>query len=319
MNNQKQVYGCTKNPPPEGSLLNKHPMAHSGECVLNGPPVRHDIYNPGVPNPVMTEYHHRHHPKPPRPDDDKFVTKKELNEILRNIAKATLFEDNTADGTTCSVGGIAKGTKFSNKLSFTEFIQQLLYSKELESDDDYIYPCKDKDGSIILNHVVTNPIGGFVEGDSLEGMYISEIIEKLLCGGSNMWGKYIWKSELYDLPSGELEIDANKLCPKLLEDMNSDKEGIIHWYQNTIMKGMYSLYAVVHSEDKEDVSLYKYDCLIACSLTEDSENPQVTNPTWEDVPENLSWSFDYEANKIILSGSGITSNMSLVMISRSID
>lgn len=318
MNNQNKMYGCT-NPPPEEFSQKSHPMAHSGKCVLNDPPiVRHDIYNPGVPNPVMTEYHHRHHPKPHHPEDDKFVTKKELNEILRNIAKATLFEDTTTDGTTCSVGGISKGTKFSNKLSFTDFIHKLLYSEVEETSMDYIYPCKDKDGSSILNHIVTNPYGGFKEGDSLEGMYISEIIEKLLCGGSNMWGKYIWKSEMYDLPSGQLDIDASEFCPKMIEDINADEEGLIHWYQESLMKGKYSMYAVAHTVDKEDTSLYKYDCLIACSMTEDSENPQVTNPTWEDVPETLTWMYNSDTNKIILSGSGITSNMSIIMIARSI-
>ena len=82
------------------------------------------------------------------------------------------------------------------------------------------------------------------------------------------------------------------------------------------MKGKYYLYAVTHTSDKDDPSLYKYDCLIACSMTEDSDNPQVTNPTWEDVPETLTWSYDSDTNMIILSGSGITSDMSIIMISR---
>lgn len=308
-------YGSIQNLPPSER---PNPNAHSGECILNDPvPFCHDIYHPGVPNPVMVEYHHNHKPKPPRPFDNEFVTKKELNEILRNIAKATLFEDETADGTTCSVGGISTGTKFSNKLTFTDFIKQLLYPEE--QTFDFLYPCKDKDGSTILEYIVKSPIGGFKEGDSLEGMYVCEIIEKLLCGGSNMWGKYIWKSDLYDLPSGQFEIDASEFCPELVKDIENDTEGVAHWYETQLMKGKYELYVVVPTADKDDPSLFKYDCLIACINTEDNPEPQVTNPTWSDVPESLTWTYNSDTNMVVLSGSGITADMSIAMIARHVE
>ena len=59
----------------------------------------------------------------------KYVTKKEFNEVLDNIAAATLFEDNSESGTTAAFGNIPAGTKFSNKLSFTEFIKMALYGE----------------------------------------------------------------------------------------------------------------------------------------------------------------------------------------------
>ena len=78
-------YGSIQDLPPSE---HPNPNAHPGECILNDPiPFCHDIYHPGVPNPVMVEYHHNHKPKPHRLFGDEFVTKKELNEILRNIAK----------------------------------------------------------------------------------------------------------------------------------------------------------------------------------------------------------------------------------------
>lgn len=104
---------------------------HPGPCHYNGP----DIYNPGVPGPVPSptfrppHHHHVHPPLPPRPDNMKYVTKKEFNEVLDNIATATLFEDNSESGTTAAFGNIPAGTKFSNKLSFTEFIKMALYGE----------------------------------------------------------------------------------------------------------------------------------------------------------------------------------------------
>lgn len=104
---------------------------HPGPCHYSGP----DIYNPGVPGPVPSptfrppHHHHIHPPRPPRPDNMKYVTKKEFNEVLDNIATATLFEDNSESGTTVAFGNIPAGTKFSNKLSFTEFIKMALYGE----------------------------------------------------------------------------------------------------------------------------------------------------------------------------------------------
>ena len=85
------------------------------------------------------------------------------------------------------------------------------------------------------------------------------------------------------------------------------------------MKGKYELYVVVPTADKDDPSLFKYDCLVACENTEDNPEPQVTNPTWEDVPETLTWTYNSDTNKVILSGSGITADMSIVMIARHVE
>lgn len=322
------------------------PFEHSGPCHAFGYDdfyYLHDIYGFGVPNPSMTHYrHHIHPPHPPRPHDEIYVTKRELNEILRHLSEANIFIDKSLDGTTCSVGGITKGTTFRNKLVFTEFIEKLLYPEEgsdaayitqaeleeaLENIDysilknipetfDYKYPCKDEEGIKLLNYIVVNQLGGFKVGDSLEGMTMSEIIEKLLCGGSDPWGRYIWKSNMYDLPSGTFEIDASEFCPYLLADIASDEEGLEHWFDTKLFNGSYELYAVVPTIDKADSGYYKYDCIVACSNTDNSENPQITNPSWADVPSSLSWTFNSDTNKIILSGSGITTNMTIIMISR---
>ena len=110
---------------------------HSGHCYFGDPipgsGVIPDTYVPVCPNPM----------KPPIPSeipDNKFVTKRELNEILNNIAEADLFEDTSETGTTVSVGGIEKGTKFDGKLTFVEFIKKFLYpvSKEVNEDDQYV-------------------------------------------------------------------------------------------------------------------------------------------------------------------------------------
>lgn len=341
-------FGCTLNPPPDDSHHPMHrpdhysgpsPFEHPGPCHPVGP----DIYHPGVPNPVMTEYHHQHPPIPPRPMEEMFVTKKQLNEVLRHLAEADIFTDTTTDGTTCSVGGIVKGTKFVNKLTFVEFIEKLLYPTDategayitqaeledaLESIDyndlinkpnsfDFEYPCKDEDGLKILNYIVKTPAGGFTSGDSLENMTICEIIEKLLCGGPDLWGKYIWKSDMYDLPSGTLEIPATNF-PGLATDIAADTAGLEHWLLTSLSAGKYELYAVVPTVDKADTTLYKYNCLIACSNTSEQTTPQVTNPTWEDVPSTLSWTYNTETGKVVLSGSGITTNMTIIMVARSI-
>lgn len=339
-------FGCTLNPPPPPHDSH-HPMCppdhfghpdafeHPGPCHPNGP----DIYNPGVPNPVIhTEYHHQHPPNPPRPDNEMYVTKKQLNEILKNIAEADIFVDTTVDGTTCSVGGIVKGTKFPNKLTLVDFIEKLLYPEDsaegayitqAELEDaltnieysslknipktfDFEYPCKDENGIKVLNYIVTAPTGGFSTGDSLENMTISKIFEKLLCGGPDLWGRSVWKSEMYDLSSGTLEISAEDFCPNIISDANNDIEGSEHWFETSVNAGKYELYAVVPTVDKDDTTQYKYNCLIACNTAES----QTTNNTWADIPSTLSWSYNYDTKKIVLSGSGITTDMTIIMIAR---
>lgn len=341
-------FGCTLNPPPPDHHPDSHhPMCppdhfgppdafeHPGPCHPHGP----DIYHPGVPNPVIhTEYHHHHPPRPPRPEKEMYVTKKQLNEILKNIAEADIFEDTTVDGTTCSVGGIVKGTKFPNKLTFVEFIEKLLYPedpsegayitqaeleealasidytslKNIPTTFDFDYPCKDEEGIKILNYIVTTPTGGFKNGDSLEGMSISEIFEKLLCGGPDLWGRSVWKSDMYDLASGTLEIDTETFCPNIISDIEADTEGVEHWFETSVVEGKYELYAVVPTVDKANTTEYKYDCLIACN----DAGSQTTNSTWTDVPSTLSWSYNYDTKKIVLSGSGITTDMTIIMIAR---
>lgn len=138
---------------------------HPGPCHYSGP----DIYNPGVPGPVPSptfrppHHHHIHPPRPPRPDNMKYVTKKEFNEVLDNIAAATLFEDNSESGTTAAFGNIPAGTKFSNKLSFTEFIKMALYGEststggttEDENETPITPPSTDTDEGEDTNEYVT--------------------------------------------------------------------------------------------------------------------------------------------------------------------
>ena len=70
------------------------PYEHPGGCCPDAPVV--NPYNPGVPNPVPTRYFYPVPPCGPWPHhpEEFFVLKRQLNEILKNIAKADIYQDN---------------------------------------------------------------------------------------------------------------------------------------------------------------------------------------------------------------------------------
>lgn len=118
------------------------------------PPFIPDIYNPGVPGPTPVHKHMKP-PCPPRPQEDLYVRKKTLNEILKNIAEATIFEDDTEDGTTISLGGITKGTDLGS-ITFTEFMTKLLYPENAE-DAAFVTQAELKDTvEDVVNEAVKN-------------------------------------------------------------------------------------------------------------------------------------------------------------------
>lgn len=359
MNNIKNCNHDHHGPKPGCECL--PPPPHRKEFI---PYDGNDIYYPGVPNPVMTHYC-THIEKPCHPERDKYVTKKELNTILNNIAEADIFTDLSVDGTTTSVGCIKKGSRLG-KITFSEFIYKLLYSKEPEpepgeeyitKDDldgyvtkeyleetlnkfgkelnlskvaysgsyndlsdkpeiingDYEYPCKDSEGNKVLNDTVVTPLGGFDQGQSLEGMKISKIIETLLCKDS--FGVYLWKSDFLNLPAGESEIDMKNTYIDN-ESKKYDNDGkIVDFYNDVIVNGKYELYAVVRTQDIDKPDIYKYDCLIASYESQEGDNPQKTNASLPDIDASTMWSWDYENSKIELT-QGITGDMSLILIRR---
>lgn len=303
-----------------------------------------NIYRPVI-NPVPTHHFHHHPPCPPKPpidDGEKYVTKRQFNEVIQNIANALIFEDKSLSGTSISSGGIKKGTKFC-KLTFTEFVQLLLFPEDVEDGDEYItrselketlskvafsgkysdlidiptnfdyeYPCKDGD-AYVLNHIVSNPSGSFKKGDSLEGMKMSKIIEKILCG-ENKWGEFVWKSEMFDVLSGQMEISAESACPTIVEEFEAAGED--EFYENIITDGRYELYAVCPTVDKDNEDVYKYDCLVKCLDSDYGSNQQTTNPTINGVPETIYWTYDSDKKNIRFGGSAFTTNMTVVLIRR---
>lgn len=107
-----------------------------------GHPCDH-IYNIGVPGPVPSPTYriphphgHIHPPRPPRPENMKYVTKREFNEVLNNIFKATTYTDTSENGTTMSIGGINKGTKFTSTLTFNKLVEMLLFTTSDEATGD---------------------------------------------------------------------------------------------------------------------------------------------------------------------------------------
>lgn len=117
---------------------------HTGPCHPCGP----DLYHPGVPGPTPSPvypiphhpgpHHHGHiHPhRPPRPDNMKYVTKREFNEVLQNIFANVTFSDTSINGTTVTVGGIEQGTKFSSKLTLPELVKLLLFPENITNGDN---------------------------------------------------------------------------------------------------------------------------------------------------------------------------------------
>lgn len=262
-----------------------------------------------VPNTYMVPGHkchippHHHKPCPPPPpdrclhpmeweEDGRYVTKHELNHILSNIARADIYTDMSVNGTTASVGGIKKGTKF-NRITFSKLVDMMLYSKNVSDDDEYI--CETPDGRTILNSIVKYPIGNLKEGDSIKGMSISQIIEAMLCEKNN-WGIYRWVSDPITIDAGETTIDAEELIPYLVTDYRCGRT--------------FELHVVGNDSVKEEE--YNYEEIIAQLCSE-----QKTNVNVEGVPKDIKWSYNPESKKVTLhTDTEITSGITIVFVRR---
>ena len=257
-----------------------------------------------VPNPVPNTYlapgHHHcppdRNPHPMEYDDCScYVTKHELNRILSHIADADIFKDLSENGTTVSVGGIKKGTKFKS-ITFSRLVQMMLYPEYNIDDEDYA--CETANGRTVLNSTVKYPIGDLKEGDSLKGMTISEILEAMLCG-KNKWGIYKWKSDIVTVDVGTTTLDAEVLFPQLVEDYD--------W------RYKYDLLVICKTEDKESEDKYIYNEIIAQLY----DKEQKTNVSIEGVPSDLKWSYNTESKKITLhTDTEIATSIEVVLIRR---
>lgn len=268
------------------------------ECNYSSP-------NP-VPNSYLAPGHHHHDPHhhhchsdrnpiPMEPGCDCYVTRHELNRIISHIAEADIFKDLSENGTTVSVGGIKKGTKF-NKITFSRLIQMMLYPEYNIDDEDYA--CETANGRTVLNSTVKYPIGDLKEGDSLKGMTVSQILEAMLCG-KNKWGIYMWKSNVVTVDAGTTTLDAEVLFPKLVEDYD--------W------RHKYELLVVCKAEDSSSEDNYVYNEMIA----EINNKEQKTNVTIEGVPADTKWSYNPESKKITLhTDTEITTGIAVVLVRR---
>ena len=279
-------------------------------------PYRPDYYvdasaSESQPNPVPNTYRAPGHkcPPPPKPcpvppppdrnlvplgwaEDYRYVTKAELNRILMHIADADIFRDLSENGTTVSVGGIKKGTKF-RKLTFAQLAALLLYPKTLVDDEEYM--CETPDGKVVLNDIVKYAQGDLKVGDSLKGMTISQIIEAALCG-KNLWGTYVWKSDVILVNAADTTLDAEVLVPQLVEDYHENR--------------VFEMHVLGTSEVTE--SDYNYDWIIAQKDTQ-----QTTNVNIEGVPLDLKWSYNPESKKITLhTDTEIETAIKIVIIRR---
>lgn len=310
---------------------------------------------PFVPNPVPVVEPGEppkcpHHPLPPRPihwdQDFTYVTKHELNRVLQNIAKADIFTDTSVNGTTVSVGGVPKGTKFT-KITFAQLVEKLLYPKHECPTDfvtreelaiilakvafsgnyadlnnkptnfDYVYPNN-------LNHEVVRNLGGFSVGDSLTGMTISKIIEKLLCEetpgpvppGPDIWGEYEWISDIYDLQTGDIEIPLDTFAPLMIRDMENAKAISQDTYRALLTSGKYELHLVCHTYDKGDQDKYNTQAIIASEDSFIGPNPQTTIPLDGDTPQELTWIYDDDDKLIRILGGSIMDDICILMIKR---
>lgn len=315
---------CPKPNPPKHEhheYIRKNPVVNRpySDDPIPGPFVPdYELSDPkeASPNPVPNTYlapgHHHHNPhkhhcecSPDRNihpieyecchDDNCYVTKHELNRILANIAEADIFNDLSQNGTTVSVGGVKKGTKFK-KLTFSKLVKLMLYPTNNVTDQEYA--CKTPTDRTILNSTVKYPIGDLKVGDSLEDMTISQILEAMLCG-KNKWGTYMWKSDIVTIDSGVTVLDAAKLFPQLVDDYD--------W------KHIYELHVICKAEDKNSEDKYIYDEIIANIYNTD----QITNVSIDEVPGDIKWNYDSENQKIKLhSIKDITTDIAVVLIRR---
>lgn len=268
---------------------------------------------PCPPPPPCNPPHHHHHKPLYWEEDKKYVTKCELNRVLANLAEADIFTDLSVNGTTATVGGIKKGTIF-NKLTFAQFMEKALYPTE-EPTYDFDYPCETQTGKTVLNSNVLNDIGGFKKGDSLKGMTISQILEKLLCG-TNIWGTYSWKSDIYDLDANITSIDATAFCPKYIEELEKAESNSEAEYTSLLQSGIYEIYVVCKKIDKEDETKYKNNILIASSDFSLGPNSQTTVPFLPYITSETKWIYNKETKKIELLNSSNNEDLCIIMIKR---
>ena len=226
-------------------------------------------------------------------EDHRYVTKGELNRILMHIADADIFRDLSENGTTVSVGGIKKGTKF-RKLTFSQLMCLMLCPRDGVDDEDYA--CETADGKTVLNSTVKYPIGDLKEGDSLKDMSISQILEAMLCG-KNKWGTYKWKSSSITVLPGDTTIDAEEVLPELVKDYHDNR--------------IFELHVVGETGVSEDD--YNYEEIIA----QKDNKKQKTNVTIDGVPSDLKWSYNPESKKITLhTDTDIEVQIEVIMVRR---
>lgn len=317
----EMVWDTTVAPPPAPSPEPPHEYCRH-DVVVNRPHSDNPIPGPFIPdycynnatnlqpNPVPNTYlapgHHccppdrnpipmncepPHHPPA---DGGCFVTKGELNKILTNIANADIFKDLSTNGTTVSVGGVKKGTKF-DKLTFAKLVELMLYSDTLASEE---YACNTSAGKTVLNSTVKYTIGGLSEGTSLKGMTISQILEAMLCG-TNKWGTYAWKSDIVSVTAGTTTLDAQTLFAQFVTDYNANNK--------------YELHVLCKDEDKETESAYIYDQIIA----QYGNAEQKTNVNITGVPTDITWSYNTDTKKITLNTiTATTVDIAIVLIRR---
>jgi len=289
-------------PPPQ-------PCPAANYKVINQPhsnnpyPPRPEIPRPEVPGNVPNSYiapmqcpppYNRHCSPMHWDEDERYVTKRELNRVLNQISQVDIFTDLSEKGTTTTVGGIKKGTKFT-KLGFAKFVQQLLYPTDLADDD--VYACETPDGKTVLNSTVVNAFGDLKVGDSLKGMTISQILEAMLCG-KNQWGTYRWLSDPYTVTAASTMIDAEVVFPEFVAGYNP--------------ASTYELHVICAAADVQDKTAWVYDQIIALK---DSE--QVTNVDIEGVPADIKWSYNPESKKITLhTDTETTVDITVVLLKR---
>ena len=129
-------------------------------------------------------------------------------------------------------------------------------------------------------------------------MTISQILEAMLCG-KNLWGTYLWKSDIVDVEASTTTLDAEVLFPELVKDYD--------W------RHTYDLLVICKKDDKSTEANYKYNEIIANIYNKD----QKTNVSIEGVPSDLKWSYNPESKKITLhTDTEITTAICVVLIRR---
>ena len=201
------------------------PYEHPGGCCPDAPVV--NPYNPGVPNPVPTRYFYPVPPCGPWPHHPEkfFVLKRQLNEILKNIAKADIYQDKSETGTTIRVGGIAKGTKLGD-ITFSELVAKLLFPSGDQPVDPEEYVKMGELEYLVKEFLATVAVSGSYDDltdkptiPSVEGLVTIEALTTAL-------GDYVAKTDMatylsgYDyIKMGELEDLIKAFLMVELEDL----------------------------------------------------------------------------------------------------